>query len=63
MLLVVVMMLIFNMVEADLIRAPALFWPFLIIGPVAMTKAMRQKPRAALTQVRSTRAFHPARRR
>jgi O-antigen ligase len=36
MLLVVVMILIFNMVEADLIRAPALFWPFLIIGPVSM---------------------------
>jgi O-antigen ligase len=43
MLLVMVLMLLFNMVEADLIRAPALFWPFLIIGPVAMTKIMRQK--------------------
>jgi exopolysaccharide production protein ExoQ len=50
MLLVVVMMLIFNMVEADLIRAPALFWPFLIIGPVAMAKVMREKPRGALAQ-------------
>jgi exopolysaccharide production protein ExoQ len=42
MLLIVVMMLLFNLVEADLIRAPALFWPFLIIGPVAMAKVMRQ---------------------
>jgi O-antigen ligase len=48
MLLIVVMMLIFNMVEADLIRAPALFWPFLIIGPVAMSKIMR-KPSAAVS--------------
>jgi exopolysaccharide production protein ExoQ len=50
MLLVVVMMLIFNMVEADLIRAPALFWPFLIIGPVAMSKVMRQKVRDTLAR-------------
>ena len=50
MLLIVVMMLIFNMVEADLIRAPALFWPFLIIGPVAMTKIMRTRPRDALAR-------------
>jgi len=60
MLLIVVMMLIFNMVEADLIRAPALFWPFLIIGPVAMTKAMRQAPRAALTKFDPRARFAPA---
>ncbi|HEX4113398.1 MAG TPA: O-antigen ligase family protein [Stellaceae bacterium] len=47
-LLVLVLMLLFNMVESDLIRAPALFWPFLIIGPVAMTKIMRQKAPAAV---------------
>lgn len=41
-LMIVVMMLLFNMVEADLIRAPALFWPFLIIGPVAISKVMRR---------------------
>jgi O-antigen ligase len=64
MVLVVVMMLIFNMVEADLIRAPALFWPFLIIGPVAMTKVMRQKPRDALAgpDIRSGFSTPPPRR-
>ncbi|MGH6981467.1 MAG: O-antigen ligase family protein, partial [Stellaceae bacterium] len=59
MLLVVVMMLIFNMVEADLIRAPALFWPFLIIGPVAMSKVMRQKPRGALAKADLRPRFAP----
>lgn len=45
MMLIIVMMLLFNMTEADLIRAPALFWPFLIIGPVAISKVLRTKPR------------------
>jgi len=60
MLLVVVMMLIFNMVEADLIRAPALFWPFLIIGPVAMSKVMRQKARGTLAKTDPRPRFAPA---
>lgn len=50
MLLIIAMMLIFNMLEADLIRAPALFWPFLIIGPVAIAKVMRQRPRYTLAR-------------
>jgi O-antigen ligase len=46
-LLVLVLMMLFNLVESDLIRAPALFWPFLIIGPAAITRIMRQKPVAS----------------
>ncbi len=44
-LLVLLMIMIFNMTEADLIRAPALFWPFLVIGPVAISKILRQDRR------------------
>jgi exopolysaccharide production protein ExoQ len=42
MFLVLLMILVFNMTEADLIRAPALFWPFLVIGPVAISKILRR---------------------
>jgi exopolysaccharide production protein ExoQ len=59
MLLVIAMMLIFNMVEADLIRAPALFWPFLIIGPVALSKVLNRPDGVGLRNERHRSRFAP----
>jgi exopolysaccharide production protein ExoQ len=55
-LVIVVMILLFNIVEADLIWAPALFWPFLTIGPIALSRIARRARRAAPTRP----PLHPA---
>jgi exopolysaccharide production protein ExoQ len=51
MLLITTMLLVFNIGEADLTRAPALFWPFLFLGPIAIKKILRRartKPKTTL---------------